>query len=405
MAEILVVDDDDAIRGWLVAVLRSARHTVRSFGSAEEALPQIRKTLPDLVVSDIRLPGKSGLELLETLRADPPTATLPLILITSVGHRQIFRKGMELGADDFITKPLAVEEVTRAVDARLARAHAQSAGERVRSAVADPAALPARIGRFRIEKRLARGVGTQVLLGRDQSGVQAAIKMLGHAADEDRDVTLERFAREIETAGAVRHPNLAAVLDRGLTADGEPWVAFEFFPMGDLAGFLTQGIAPHLACRIVGQVAAGLGALHGAGIVHRDVKPANIMVRSANAFVVTDFGTAKRVRVDTTLTPDGRVVGTPSYVSPEQITRKPLGPQTDIYSLGVVFHEMLCGNKPFAGADFHQVLHSHVMVPAPPLPTRLARFQPVVDRMLAKDPAARFATTDELIEAVNALSF
>ena len=404
MAQLVVIDDDDAIRGWLAAVLRAARHQVRAFSSAEAALPHLTQVPPDLLLSDIRLPGQSGLELLATLRASHGTMLLPVILITSVAERQVFRRGMELGADDFITKPLTVEEVTRAVDARLARAHAATSLERVNAISGNSNAAPVTIGPFRIEKRLARSVGAEVYLGHSAAGIRAAIKVLSDTAATLDDPVRERFMREIETAATVVHPNLAAVLDRGMSERG-PYVVFEYFPMGDLASSLSRGISPNLACRIVVQVAAGLEALHQAGIVHRDVKPANIMIRSASSFAVTDFGAAKRMRIDTSLTMDGRIIGTPSYVSPEQITRKPVGPQTDIYSLGVVLYELLAGSKPFAGDDFHQVLYSHVAVAPPPLPARLAKFQPVLDRMLAKDPAARYSSCAELAAAVNTLAF
>jgi serine/threonine protein kinase len=353
-------------------------------------------------VADIRLPGMSGLEMLELLRQDRLTATVPLILITSVGHRQIHRQGMELGADDFITKPLAVEEVTRAVDARLARAQSVAVAECLRAVPAAMLAPPERLGRFRIEKRLARGIGTELYLGRDAAGVPAAVKVLLEAGGSGEK--LQRFLNEIEIAGSVRHPNLAAVLDRG-RSDCGPFVAFEYFPLGDLAGMLSRGIAPHLAFRIVSQVAAGLGALHGAGIVHRDIKPANLMVRNAQSFVITDFGTAKMLEMDNGVTPNGRVVGTPTYVSPEQITRKPVGPWSDIYSLGVVLYELLAGHKPFAGADYHQVLHAHVAEAPAPLPTRLTAFQPIISRMLAKNPADRQGDTGVLQREISALAF
>lgn len=404
MASLVIIDDDDAIRGWLGAVLRAARHTVRSFFTAEEALPAIRDDMPDLVIADIRLPGMSGLELLAELRGDPATAPLALILITSVGDRRTFRQGMELGADDFITKPLSVDEVTRAVDARLARSMAMMADEGVRNIDVALAAPPARIGRFTIEKRLARGYGTELFLGHDAAGVPAAIKLLVDSTPDGGIDPLKRFMHEIEIARAVTHPNLARVLDHGV-ADAGPYVAFEYFPMGDLAGLISTGIAPSMACRIIGQVAAGLSALHDAGIIHRDVKPSNVMVRNAASFALTDFGTAKRLRIDTTLTPHGQVVGTPSYVSPEQITRKPISPATDIYSLGIMFHELLSGAKAFTGADYHQVLHAHLTQAPPPLPERLRAFQPLIDRMVAKNPAARHGSAAEVIRDLDALGY
>jgi serine/threonine protein kinase len=404
MASLVIIDDDDAIRGWLGAVLRAARHTVRSFFTAEEALPAIRAELPDLVIADIRLPGMSGLELLAELRADPATAPLALILITSVGDRRTFRQGMELGADDFITKPLAVEEVTRAVDARLARSMAMMADESVRGLDDAGVSVPLRIGRFQIDRRLARGYGTELFLGRDANGAQAAIKVLVDATPQGGIDPHKRFVQEIEIAGAVSHPNLARVLDHGVD-ESRPYVAFEYFPMGDLGGLISTGIAPNMACRIVGQVAAGLSALHEAGIIHRDVKPSNVMVRSASSFALTDFGTAKRLRIDTTLTPHGQVVGTPAYVSPEQITRKPISPATDIYSLGMMFYELLSGAKAFSGPDYHQVLHAHLTQAPAALPERLRAFQPLVDRMVAKNPAARHGSAAEVIRDLDALGY
>ncbi|MBL8377659.1 MAG: protein kinase [Burkholderiales bacterium] len=404
MARLVVVDDDDTMRNWLAAVLRAARHEVRAYASAEEALPAIHADLPDLVIADIRMPGKSGLEMLESLRASAATRALPLILATSVGDRKTYRAGMELGADDFITKPMSSGDLTRAVEARLARAHAASAAGRINGLAPDSEGEPASIGRFKVVRQIARGLGTAVYLARDTTGQEVAVKLLRDLAPVDGIDMLKRFLKEIEMAGAVRHPHLAAVIDSGIS-DGGPYVAFEYFPLGDLARMLSRGIAPNLACRIVSQVAAGLAALHQAGIVHRDIKPANIMVRNAGSFALTDFGTAKTMRIDTSFTPGGRIIGTPSYLAPEQITRKTLGPPTDIYSLGILFQELLTGEKVFNGADYHQVLHAHLTETPPALPARLKAFQPVLDRMLAKNPQSRFPDAAALLQALDRLAY
>jgi serine/threonine protein kinase len=398
MARLLIVDDDDAIRNWLQAVMRADGHEVQALATGEELFATVAQEVPDLMLVDVLLPGVNGLEIVQRLRAEPATAAVPVILITSLDPKRYMRVGMDLGADDFLVKPLVAADVTAAVKSRLAR-FAQNRRGRGNAG----SGLPARIGHYKPERLLARGTAAEVHYARHADhGGEAAIKVFRTRRQSDMAM-LGRFLREVEIASAVQHPHLATVYEHGVEED-LIYVAFEYFPRGDLAGFIGEGLAPALVRRVVTHVAEGLGALHAAGIVHRDIKPANIMIRSTSDFVIADFGLAKLVQQNISLTATGEVLGTPAYLAPEQAMSGPIGPWTDIYNLGVVTYELLTGRKPFDGSNHQAIVFKHIHSTPPQLPAQSAAFQPVLDRMLAKEAADRYASAAELLAALDALN-
>ena len=397
MARILVVDDDEAIRGWLYAILRGDGHEVTALVSGEQMFAEIGQKMPEVMLVDILLPGMNGLEMVQRLRADPVTAGVPVILITSLDPKRYLRVGMDLGADDFLVKPLVAADVLTAVKTRLERRQQTRRGTRLGNG------LPTQIGHWRLERLLARGTSAEVHYARhvDHVHQEAAVKIFRTRRQSDAR-QLGRFLRELEIASAVQHPHLATVYEQGVEQD-LLFVAFEYFPRGDLAGFIGEGLAPSLVRRVVAHVAQGLGALHAAGIVHRDIKPANIMIRSTSDFVIADFGLAKLVQQNVSLTATGEVLGTPAYLAPEQAMSGPIGPWTDIYNLGVVTYELLTGRKPFEGNNHQAIVFKHIHSAPPALPPESAAFQPLVDRMLAKDAADRYPDTVELLAALDAM--
>jgi len=401
MASILVVDDDEALRGWLHAILRNDGHEVLALATGEELFAELARAVPDLLLVDVLLPGLNGMQILQRLRAAPATAVLPVILVTSLDPKRYLREGMELGADDFLVKPLSGPDVINAVNMRLER-YLQALRRHGPGNIQSMASME--IGGYHLERLLARSVSAEVYYARHatQRDKVAAVKVFRSRRQSDQR-QLGRFLREVEIASAVQHPHLATVYDTGVE-NGALYVAFEYFPRGDLAGFIGAGLVPALVRKVVEDVAQGLGALHAAGIVHRDIKPANIMVRSTSDFVIADFGLAKLVEQNISLTATGEVLGTPAYLAPEQAMSGALGPWTDIYNLGVVMYELLTGNKPFEGGNHQAIVFKHLHAAPPPLPSQVAMFQPVLDRMLAKDPADRYADTGSLLEALAALS-
>lgn len=171
----------------------------------------------------------------------------------------------------------------------------------------------------------------------------------------------------------------------------------EYCGGGSLKRRITAGLAPAEACRLLREIAAALGALHAASICHRDLKPTNVLFREDGTLVLIDFGLAKRAALQAGMTGSGAIFGTPYYMSPEQGHGESVDARGDIYSLGVIFHEMLTGRKPFDGDTAMTVIVKHRQAPLPRLPSSLVAYQPLLDRMLAKHPDERFQSIDELL--------
>jgi serine/threonine protein kinase len=257
-----------------------------------------------------------------------------------------------------------------------------------------PAALQAghRLGPYRIEARLGQGGMGMVFRAAGDDGRVVALKVLRDELVAD-EAFRRRLAREARAAAEVRHPNLVPVLDVG-EADGRVYLAVGYVEGRSLAERLAAdgplGV-PELV-RLAAEVGDGLEALHGRGIVHRDVKPANILLATDGTAVLGDFGLAKN-RAWTVLTRPGQVLGTLAYLAPERIRGEPAGPLSDLYALGCVLYECLAGSPPFAGRGVLRVGMAHLEEePGDPAAGR-ADVPPAlawtVRQALAKDPARR----------------
>ncbi|MDP9255327.1 MAG: Stk1 family PASTA domain-containing Ser/Thr kinase [Actinomycetota bacterium] len=253
-------------------------------------------------------------------------------------------------------------------------------------------------GRYRVLGRLGVGGMATVYLAEDSSlGRKVALKVMAERYAEDGEF-VERFRREAQAAARLNHPNIIAVYDRG-EADGRPYIAMEYLQGRTLKQVIqAEGpLSPERAIAIAMQVLAGLRYAHEHGVVHRDVKPHNVLVGDDGRIKVTDFGIAHAG--DPQMTEVGSIVGTAQYLSPEQARGRSVGPQTDIYSLGVVLYEMLAGRVPFEGDSSVAIAMQHVSDQPPPLrslapdvPESLAL---VVAHAMLKDPAQRYGSADE----------
>jgi serine/threonine-protein kinase len=257
----------------------------------------------------------------------------------------------------------------------------------------------ATFGRYEILDKIGEGAMGVVYRARDATlGRVVALKMLSADLGSDDELN-QRFHREAEAIGRLNHPNIVTVYDLG-DAEGHLYMAMELLEGDDLRALIERQWDIPLAdkARILAQICEGLGYAHSRGVVHRDVKPANILVTSTGRVKLLDFGLA-RVATRETITRRGVILGTPDYMSPEQAMGKTLDHRTDIFSAGAVFYEFLTMQKPFRGKTLHGVLYQiisedpdAVLTLNPELPARLAV---VVHRMLRKDPDDRFQSLEE----------
>jgi serine/threonine-protein kinase len=254
-------------------------------------------------------------------------------------------------------------------------------------------------GRYRIVRRLGAGGMANVYLAEDQElGRRVAIKILNdrHAND---DQFVERFRREAKNAASLSHPNIVSIYDRG-EAEGTYYIAMEHLDGRTLKELIVaRGPAPpKIAIEYVRQILAALSFAHRNGIVHRDIKPHNVLVDSEGRVKVTDFGIARAGASQ--MTDAGSIVGTAQYLSPEQARGDAVDRRSDLYSLGVVLYELLTGTVPFSGDSPVEIAMKHLSAPVEPPSKRRAdiprELDLVVTRALAKDPDDRFQTAEEM---------
>jgi serine/threonine-protein kinase len=225
-----------------------------------------------------------------------------------------------------------------------------------------------------------------------------ALKILHPHFSHDGEY-VERFRREARAVAQLSHPNIVTVIDRG-EADGRQFIVFEYVDGENLKDLIDRsGPLPiRRALELAIEIAGGLAFAHEHGIVHRDVKPQNVLLNGDGGAKVTDFGIARSLDAQRGVTQTGTVLGTSNYISPEQAGSKPVGPFTDVYALGVVLYELLTGQVPFPGETFVAVAMQHINEPPPNLlekrPDAPLRLVSAVDRALAKDPKDRFPSMD-----------
>ncbi|NIO70436.1 MAG: SUMF1/EgtB/PvdO family nonheme iron enzyme [Anaerolineae bacterium] len=265
--------------------------------------------------------------------------------------------------------------------------------------------IPQTLGKYKIVEEIGRGGFAAVYKAIDTTlNRTVALKVL--AAPPPGDPTfLERFWREARTAANLKHPNIVAIYEVA-EIEGKYCLAMEFLPGRTLAQILheEEALPPRRVAEITQQLASALDYAHARGFVHRDIKPSNVIVDDQGHVTLTDFGTVKPAE-GTKLTAPWMSIGTPEYMSPEQIGGLVVKPASDIYSLGIVCYEMLSGQVPFSGAIPH-VLHAHVYDPPPPLTELVAHIPEavaeVIHHALAKKPERRFASAREMARALTA---
>jgi DNA-binding response OmpR family regulator len=408
--KILVVEDEAAIRNNVVSMLRMEGFDVVEASNGKLALAVAHEHLPGLILSDVMMPELDGYGLLEQLRADPLTANIPLIFLSARTDRADRRRGMNLGADDYLGKPFTHDELLEAVTARIKRT--QSTGKTAAGATAPaanshvaslPTAATARppvsVKGYRILRKIGSGGMSEVFLAvRESDQRELALKVLDTAINDD-GALLDRFIQEYALLAQIDHPNVVRIFDQGIT-DAHAFLSMEYFVRGDIKQRIAAGLTQHEALGVTVQVALALAQIHARGIVHRDVKPDNLMMRRDGTVALIDFGIAKHANHGMDHTLHGEIVGSPYYLSPEQAAGKPVSAASDIYCLGVIFYEMLTGQRPYTADRMEVLLAQHLFSPPPRLAAQHSDMQDLLDRMMHKDPVQRMGSAQAVVKYI-----
>jgi len=252
---------------------------------------------------------------------------------------------------------------------------------------------------YRFMRKLGSTEHSGVYLAeRESTHLQVVLKVLRQMPEHGDSIgAFDRFLQEYETIAEMDHPNIVKIYDLGV-GDDHAHIAMEYLDGGDMRNKIEAGASAREAVKYLRQIASALAAVHQKHVLHRDLKPGNIMLRKNGSVALIDFGLAKRAKLETAITDKGEIFGTPYYMSPEQGHGTNVDERSDIYSLGVIFFELLTGNKPYKADTAMGIIYKHAQAPIPLLPPRLSQYQALINMMLAKLPEDRLQSAAEIEE-------
>ena len=366
----------------------------------------------DVLLLDYRLgEGEDGLRWLRDYGKQPGFP--PTIILTAEGNEYVALKAMKLGAANYITKqdvtPKRIAALVReATEFTPAKQHEQqmqmdAATEIVNRIHKEREVIPGGdvdIG-YRFVRMIGEGAMSKVYLAeRTADRLTVVLKILDLASVRD-EVLITRFIQEAELIAEINSPFVVKIYEYGLTS-AYGFIAMEFFSRGDLKQRMERRMDPEIAFIYMTHICYGLSAIHRIGVIHRDLKPANVMFRGDDSLAIADFGISKKLEGGRDITSIGQILGTPTYMSPEQGEGKPLDVRSDLYSAGVMLYELLSGEKPFAATSATAMIYQHMNADIPRLPPRLSRYQHIIDKAMAKDPDDRYQSASHFIQVLEA---
>ena len=406
---VLLIHDADEIRARVLQILADglADTQIDLWDPTRQGAPG--RTFPwrkyDVVFLDERPANGDGIDWLLVLK-DARAAGLvpPMILLTVGTNAAREQKARDAGAVDVVRK---VElSATRAAQAA-ARAVSGALGPKVAAhSIPSPAvtttgslnigaigqavaSTTVRLPGYRVMRKIGEGGMSKVYLAeRESDRLPVVLKMLDPSLHGDSQFR-QRFVREYQVLARINNTHVVKIYDQSMT-DDYGYIAMEYFAGGDLKTRLRPpGMAPATALQLFQQILIALDAVHTANVVHRDLKPQNMMFRGDREIALLDFGLAREVDQISTLTQKGVVLATPLYMSPEQCMGVTHDARGDLYSAGIILYEMLTGNTPYTGKNAPELAYQHVHAPIAQLPNHVLSLQPLIDALLAKKPERR----------------
>ena len=397
---VLIIDDDPDLRNLLVHYIRQQwpAGDIEEYDPLERGMPDEKHSLAsyDVIILDYMLGRGDGLQWLSDFkkRGDCP----PIIFLTGAGNESIAVKAMKAGADEYQRK----QELTKD---RLVTAIRDVAHDKIEKTVSPDIAARMeghslgariRIPGIKVLRLIGEGGMSRVYLAsREKDDEPLVVKILRSEVTQEKR-SLARFMEEYNLVERIRSRHVARIVGHGVS-ESHAYLVMEFFDGGDLNKRLgDKAMPPEEALRIFRELMLALGDIHEQGILHRDLKPQNLMFRADGSLAIVDFGIAKHVdSIDRTS--QGEVLGTPRYMSPEQVQGRALDLRTDIYSAGVLLYQMVTGKHLFSGETAVEVALHHLNTHPPALPQELERYQRLFDKLLEKDREARFRNADEVL--------
>lgn len=352
-----MIDDEDDIREGLCGILRDEGFDAVGARDGEEGVARALELAPALIVCDVNMPGLDGRGVLDRVRAHAATAHTPFIFLSVMGSAKDIRWGMNLGADDYLAKPVSSDDLLTAVYARLRRQGQHPSQPAAPHHEQPPAARfeigPGAIlaGRYRVEAHAGRGGMGTVFRARDLvEGDDVAVKLVPAGGRFG-----SRSQRECEILARLQHPRVVRFRDQGLASSERRFLVMDWLPGVDLAARIRERrLTVAESLRVFHHAAEALAAVHAAGVVHRDVKPSNLLLVDDDIEKATliDFGIARANDADP-ITFAGEFLGTPGFVAPEQVGASPMdtGPRSDVFGLACTVWACLTGVSPFAGPN------------------------------------------------------